>query len=569
MIVSEKEGDCSVKLSAHERVCRASNVASLAVGALIAAASLLLVLGVGIAAAVPLGTITEFSTGLSLHSAPQDLVSGPDGNLWFTDDGNPAAVGRITPSGAITEFSEGLTDASDPGSLVTGPDGNLWFTDGKAIGRITPDGTIAEFSTGLNPHSVPQDLVLGPDGNLWFINDGNPAGIGQITPSGAITEFSVGLSPGSQPGDIVSGPDGNLWFTDGEAIGRVTADSTGFTDPVGTITEFTAGLFSGDEPSGIVSGPDGKLWFADLGCPKAIGRIAPDGTVTEFTAGLIESSCCLKEVLCAVYFGVDSIVSGPDGNLWFIDHDGPIDGAIGRITPSGTITEFSAGLEQFGSLQGLVSGPDGNLWFVGDMGPAAIGRITPSGTVTEFSTGLGESSLPQDLAPGPDGNLWFVDGRAIGRITTSAPIAQPPITTSTPIAQPPTTAISSTGSVSLVGTRIATKSDGEATVKLACTGPGTCRGKLTLIVRTRGKRKKRRSKTTTIGTAIFSIPPGKTTAIKLDLNAHGRVMFDASHSDLSASLAIFESSPAPSLTYIENVDLVRQKGHHSAKGVKK
>ena len=41
----------------------------------------------------------------------------------------------------------------------------------------------------------------------------------------------------------------------------------------------------------------------------------------------------------------------------------------------------------------------------------SIGRIAPSGTITEFSTGLQGSneSAPISIAPGADGNLWFAD----------------------------------------------------------------------------------------------------------------------------------------------------------------
>ena len=74
------------------------------------------------------------------------------------------------------------------------------------------------------------------------------------------------------------------------------------------------------------------------------------------------------------------ITSGPDGNLWFAESTGP--GAIGRITPSGTITEFTSGVS--GPAEGITLGPDGNLWFT-EPAPEKIGRITPSGTVTEFS----------------------------------------------------------------------------------------------------------------------------------------------------------------------------------------
>ena len=114
--------------------------------------------------------------------------------------------------------------------------------------------------------------------------------------------------------------------------------------------------------------------------------------------------------------------------------------------------------------------------------------------------------------------------------------------------------------MSLVSTLITTTNRGEAQVKLICIGTGTCAGKLTLIVKTNDKgKKKRRSKTMILGTVTFSIPPGKTTTIKLKLNATGHAQFNATHGRLAATLTIIKSSPAPSQTQTKNVHLVQQK----------
>jgi streptogramin lyase len=370
------------------------------------------------------GKLTLFS----VRGSPGAIVAGPDGNVWFTED-VPPAIGRISPRGRITEFSAGLDVGSEPTAIVAGPDGNLWFTEGgrpAAIGRITPGGTITEFSAGLNARSEPESIVLGPDGNLWFTDDGVtdlriPA-IGRITPSGTITEFSAGLRAQSSPGWIVAGPDGNLWFTDPDVRSEPPLPAIGRITPSGTITEFSAGLSSGSRlhasPDSIVAGPDGNVWFTEWVRP-AIGRITPSGTITEFSAGLNGSP--------------ESIVVGPDGNLWFTE-EGRLP-AIGRITPSGTITEFSACLHtgRLGNALSITRGPDGNLWFtnntrsigagvgVGLGPPSAIGRITPSGKITEFSAGLQFFSRPLAIVAGPDGNLWFTDfdESAIGRISPS------------------------------------------------------------------------------------------------------------------------------------------------------
>ena len=286
---------------------------------------MLAVLAFGAPAAIgnPLGQITEFSAGLNPGADPVanysgSIAAGPDGNLWFTDDGTTDAIGRITPSGQITEFSAGLNPSADTVGIAMGPDGNLWFTDQgatKAIGRITPSGQITEFSTGLNAGADPVGIAMGADGNLWFTDDGSPDAIGQITPSGRITEFSTGLNPGAVPVAITAGPDGNLWFTDQgttDAIGRIT--------PSGRITEFTHPQNPFFDPLGIAAGPDGDVWFADRGDNDAIGQITPSGQITEFTSQQHPT------------FEPGGITAGQDGDLWFTDDDRTI-GRIGSGAP--------------------------------------------------------------------------------------------------------------------------------------------------------------------------------------------------------------------------------------------
>jgi virginiamycin B lyase len=115
------------------------------------------------------------------------------------------------------------------------------------------------------------------------------------------------------------------------------------------------------------------------------------------------------------------IARGPDGNLWFTEPDA---NRIGRITPSGVITEFS--VPKPNSLPGAITaGRDGNLWFTEDQGQR-IGRISPTGSITEFSLLAGD--LPTEITAGPDGNLWFTinnNGSAkIGRLTPTGQLAE-------------------------------------------------------------------------------------------------------------------------------------------------
>ena len=365
--------------------------------------------------------VTEFSAGIT--GGPAYITSGPDGNLWFTEEGFPSPkIGRITPAGVVTEFSAGITGPQIFG-ITAGPDGNLWFAEynqnthsGGIIGRITPAGVVTEFPIpGVLLTPTPWAITAGPDGNLWF-TDSADIMIGRITTAGTITMFPA--SPGFASVGIAAGPDGNLWFTDGgNAIDRITT--------AGVVTSFNAGVSS---PGwGIAAGPDGNLWFAEYSTGNKIGRITTAGVVTEFSAGLTGNP------------DLRGIASGPDGNLWFTEQS---TSRIGRITPTGTITEFSAGITPGSGPLDITAGPDGNLWFTEPVG--RIGRITtaggggPAATTTTVASSLNPSTGGQSVTftatvagSSPTGTMQFKDGAANLGAAVALSGASASLTTST------------------------------------------------------------------------------------------------------------------------------------------
>ncbi len=311
------------------------------------------------------------------------------------------------------------TSMAIPGSITAGPDGNLWFTEtinGQAspggqivqigkIGRITPTGTVTEFPLPAST-TIPGSITAGPDDNLWFTEMvSGPAGpggkIGRITPTGSVTEFPLPTSLATLD-SITAGPDGNLWFTEFVGVSVIPGGKVGRITPTGSVTEFPLPTSTATHGS-ITAGPDGNLWFTETdprgaGPNVTIGRITPTGTVTEFP-------------LPASTTGLGSITAGPDGNLWFTEMvSGPASPGgqivqIGRITPTGTVTEFP--LPASTTIPGsITAGPDGNLWFTEMAGPGGtIGRITPTGIISEFAL-PGQSSTPSSITRGPDGTLW-------------------------------------------------------------------------------------------------------------------------------------------------------------------
>lgn len=305
-----------------------------------------------LAAAAP--AIAQFVSEFQIStSSPLGIVSGPDGNLWFTEQ-TGQKIGKITPAGAVAaEFA--LPAGRDPSGIVVGSDGALWFAEiaGNRIGRITVSGALSEFSlptAGGSPHSI----AAGADGALWFPETGTNK-IGRITTGGTINEFVL-PTPGSQPFDIASGSDGNLWFVEQAAnrIGQIT--------PAGAIAEFAVPTANAT-PKEIAPGPDGNLWFTE-NTANQIGRITPSGTVTEFKIPTANS-------------GPRGIIAAPDGNMWFVESGA---NRIARITPGGAVTEFAVPTAN-SSPKLITVGPDGNLWFA-EQGANKIGRITVPASAT-------------------------------------------------------------------------------------------------------------------------------------------------------------------------------------------
>jgi streptogramin lyase len=332
-----------------------------------------------------------------------------------------SAVCAMGHAVSISEFSAAPNfngpNGATPISITSGADGNLWFaaSTGGAIGRITPAGNVTLFPIPASPPPPgpfgPTAIAAGPDGNLWFIDPFNQA-IGKMTTGGTITEFPV-ANPFDAPfsvGAIAAGPDGNVWVTKpgSHGVSRIT--------PSGTITDFPN--ITSWPSTAIGRGADGNLWVTEnntvcgtdfcTGANATIARITPSGAVTEFPVPTAES----------FLYG---IAQGPDGNIWFTESQGglldigPAGGKIGKITPSGTITEYATPTDA--SVPTLIaSGPDGNMWFT-ESHVNQIGVITPAGAISEFPIPTADSG-PAGITAGSDGNIWFTEGLAsqIGKL---------------------------------------------------------------------------------------------------------------------------------------------------------
>jgi len=107
-----------------------------------------------------------------------------------------------------------------------------------------------------------------------------------------------------------------LWYLSVSVAVLVPPISFARTAIAQTIQEFPTPTI-GSRPLGITTGPDGALWFAEaLG--RKIGRITASGTITEFPLPF------------PTFFGAMGVAVGSDGALWFTDSANKIGRLRGR-----------------------------------------------------------------------------------------------------------------------------------------------------------------------------------------------------------------------------------------------
>ncbi|HEV2035447.1 MAG TPA: hypothetical protein VGU71_14855 [Candidatus Dormibacteraeota bacterium] len=181
-------------------------------------------------------------------------------------------------------------------------------------------------------------------------------------------------------------------------------------------------------PGDMVAGQDGNLWFVEhivslrLGTNRdVVGRMTPSGAITEFEV--------------PNQLGLLGITAGPDGNIWMTANRGGQGSPdwILRISRTGDVTKFHAGTNAGGGFgtgpEGITAGPDGNIWFT-EFWTGRIGRMTPAGVLTEFKIPTPDSN-PRGITAGPDGNLWFTESSlnrpAIARIRPTGEIVEYPL----------------------------------------------------------------------------------------------------------------------------------------------
>jgi sugar lactone lactonase YvrE len=175
--------------------------------------------------------------------------------------------------------------------------------------------------------------------------------------------------------------------------------------PIGMLKQYRVPT-AGSSPKHITQASDGNFWFTESfvndqnALPHKVGRITPSGQVTEFDV------CEHPDFGFESCFPTD-IVQGSDGILYFTKNDAP----LGRITTNGDVL---ADVGQRFSFNGNGVDAHGDDIWITDSNNAVIHRYNvQSGGFSEFVT----TSPTFDVAVDPNGIVWFTEGDGrIGRL---------------------------------------------------------------------------------------------------------------------------------------------------------
>lgn len=178
----------------------------------------------------------------------------------------------------------------------------------------------------------------------------------------------------------------------------LSAGGAALAAPVAKLKQFKVPT-AGSSPKHITRTSDGNFWFTESfvndqsATQHNVGRITPTGEVTEFAA-------------CDFCFPTD-IVQGSDGILYFTKNDA----TLGRITTSG---ERLADIPEVFSPNGSGLTAHGDDVWVTDLNNAFIRRYNVQ---TQQFTAFPTPSPTLDVAVDGDGIVWFTQTAfAIGRL---------------------------------------------------------------------------------------------------------------------------------------------------------
>lgn len=303
---------------------------------------------------------TEVKGGAPWQIAESKSAGGtPDGNLWFTIHGaSTHEIGYINAKTLAVEEVE-LEAPGQPEDIVGGPEGDLWVTvpTSHAIVRVNPANPKEQrsFGTeGLEPSGIAASSA-GPNGELWFTVK-NADEIGRLLPNKAEAReprFTEVGGKAANTNGIAVGPEGDVWFTYNklDQIGRLTTEA-----------------FAGGE----LQVGSFRSWTI-----PAVSQTASEKTEYE-EANEAERQRKAKnareEEEHRAEYGAGAITAGPGGEaqMWFtLPARGTARGRIGRIGTAELAppTEEKLSVTVLGgATERIEAGAASEEWFIGEEG---------------------------------------------------------------------------------------------------------------------------------------------------------------------------------------------------------
>ena len=353
----------------------------------------------------------------------------------YTGGGDTVRTGDVRGGATVTVFAGGGTtrletgpaagaSLNQPGHLTLGPDGSLYFVDnGSAVRRLTPDGQM--LST-----------VAGGLGRSGFAGDGQDAKAARFS---AIDGLAVTAS-----GDVYIADTGNhrLRKVDAQTGVVTTVVGTGVRGvPTSGAQATTAPL---DSPRALLASRDGSVLFFTfngVGGGDVLYRLTTDGRVERLAGGgtLGSANPLESSDASAVSFGTfgKRLAEGPDGSVYVTDARSLLrrvhpDGRVSLVAGAGASNEdgVTARGAQLGDVMGLAVDATGVVYFTERSGAGTRrgGRVRMVGPDGRIATVAGDGTFPAARTPDtgvpgpaarlggvrevvahPDGRVFFVE----------------------------------------------------------------------------------------------------------------------------------------------------------------
>ncbi|GAC1541404.1 MAG: hypothetical protein NVS3B12_28940 [Acidimicrobiales bacterium] len=115
-------------------------------------------------------TVTDYPTP-EAAALPVGISTAPDGTLWIAESNAHRLVHVATNAPTVALADLATTGA--PNEVVVGPDANLWYCDYAGMHRMTPGGARLDFGSPAT-EPVGLGITIGPDHRVWMVEyDGN------------------------------------------------------------------------------------------------------------------------------------------------------------------------------------------------------------------------------------------------------------------------------------------------------------------------------------------------------------------------------------------------------------